>query len=178
MQERGLFVVLWLAHTALLTATDAHGDRVFWPHTLRWEEGPPELHYRVAFGSLTAIRANGQVIRVNCELMRDHPSGPLLINLKSGYSVYLGTWKRVDRNHIAVESRLVAREKLAVAKGKSNALPGPPIREEWQLRGGETSGTAGSIKTSGGDLVPAPVLQNPAEFEKIMRRYAKSSGSK
>jgi hypothetical protein len=175
---RTLFVVLGLVLIALLTATDAPGDRVLWPNTLRWEEGPPELHYRVAFGSLTAIRANGQVIRVNCELMRDDPSGPLMFNLKSGYSVYLGTWKPVDRNHVAVESRLVAREKLAVAKGKSSALPGPPIREEWQLHGGETLGTASSIETPGGDLVPAPVLQNPAEFEKIVRRYAKPSGSK
>lgn len=163
--------VLGLFLAAVLNAAGSLEALVVWPRTLRWEDGPPELHYRVTFGSLTALRANGELVRVNCELIRDDPSGPLMFNLKSGYSVYRGTWKRVGRQ-ITVESRLVAREKLAVAKGKSSALPGPAVREDWQLRGGDTLAMASLIETPGGDLVPAPVLRNPAEFEKIVRRYA------
>ena len=173
MRKRQL-ATLGLFLAAVLNAADSPEALVVWPRTLRWEDGPPDLHYRVAFGSLTALRANGELVRVNCELMRDDPSGPVLFDLKSGFSVYVGTWKRTGR-HIAVESRLVAREKLAVAKGKSSALPGPTIREDWQLQGGETLRKARSIETPGGALVPAPVLQNPAEFEKIVQRYAQPS---
>lgn len=42
-----------------------------------------------------------------------------MFNLKSGYSVYVGKWKLKGR-HISTESRLAAREKLAVAKGNSS----------------------------------------------------------
>lgn len=149
-------------------------DVVMWPQTLEWEDGPPGLRYRVTFGSLTVFRASGEFVKVNCELMRDDPAGPVMFNLKSGYSVFVGRWEAGGR-HVKVVSRLVAREKLAVAKNQFTSMPGPIVRETWELLGGKSISTASSIRTPGGQLVVAPSLHDPVELEKVLRHYSKSA---
>jgi hypothetical protein len=153
-------------------------NAVFWDKDLRWQQGPPDLNYEVAFGTLTVFRGSGQIVQLSCELMRDAPNGPVMFNLKSGYAVFAGSWSRASGHEIVVYRHLVAREKLAVPIGQRDTLPGPQIREVWRLRGGDTPASASSITAEAAELVPVPSLQNPDELGKVIRRYSKRSARK
>ena len=172
MLRRRLIYVL-AACPFVVTSAGGPVSAVFVQKNLRWKEGPPDLGYEVAFGSLTAFWESGELVQVYCELIRDTPAGPVMFNLKSGYSVLSGVWKPHGSKEIAVSIRLVTREKLVTAIGQPGHLPGPVRTEVWALVGANTLIGASAIKTGRNQLVLAPVLKNAADFQELVRRYVK-----
>ena len=150
-------------------------NTVFMDKDLSWEEGPPDLKYQVAFGSLTVFRKSGELVQIICELIRDEPSGPILINLKSGFAVFAGSWGSAGGDKIRISRQIVAREKILLPIGKTEALPGPTIREVWLLHGGKAPSSASSISTLAGEVVRVPLLWDPGDVDKLVQRFMRRS---
>lgn len=147
------------------------GSSIFADHRLRWEAAPPELGYQTAFGAVTLLRRNGELLRLSCELYRDSETSPLAVELKSGYSVSVGRWRPLADRTIEVKLRLVAAEKIGAPINKPQTLPGDGRTEVWTFADGDSALSARTLVTAQGEQLRLSSLKNRSEFDRLVKRY-------